>query len=269
MIAGENPLMGNSDSKTSGAKDKVSTAMSAAIRRCDDSLKYLKTSANVLKQKQRVAEKEATAAYNRGDHQAGVMLLKRADRAAADIAVLIRRQEAIETQRGMIEQQQLNAMLTDVLVQTSAALQTAQAAGDREQGGAEVVDEANDRMMEIFDRQQEMIEAQTSFSVPVANVTEQPDHDPETAAVLARLESMAAKSQASDKPKVAAAPAPSTHPFRPPPPAAADFPELIEPAIPAVPATVLVPPPKYKVDASPAPSAKQTSSSPNVVARLL
>ena len=56
-----------------------------------------------------------------------------------------------------------------MLVQTSAALQTAQAAGDREQGGAEVVDEANDRMMEI-DRQQEMMEAQTSFSVPV-NVT--------------------------------------------------------------------------------------------------
>ena len=70
--------------------------MSAAIRRCDDSLKYLKTSANVLKQKQRVAVVEATAAYNRGDHQAGNA--SSADRAAA-IVVLIRRQEAIENQR--------------------------------------------------------------------------------------------------------------------------------------------------------------------------
>ena len=251
--------MGNETSRGKPkAKEEAAAAMDAAMLKCNASLQQLKASASVLKAKHDSYKTKAAEAFATGSKAEALTLMKVADRARADWLTIVKRQETIETQKTMIQQQQLNTMLTGVLLETSQALQKAQMTSAGGKDDLDAVEEETDRMADIFARQQEVISSQQQLTEAVdaertaddlvasaALDSALPPFTSEAdAAALARLETLA-KSMGMIGPPVdvaAAAPAKCTAPppsSRPPavPPAAA---EMI--GLPDVMATAPTPP---------------------------
>ena len=159
--------MGGSESKprVKSPAESAASGMENAMKQCNSALQYLNTSVQMLTTKRNTARSAAVAAYNRNDTAEAVDLLRKADIAEADLQTIRRRQLAIERQRSMIEQQQLNTMLTTVLVETSAALHSANmgASVDGGSAAAERVQQATEQMEEVADCQAELADVHLEF----------------------------------------------------------------------------------------------------------
>ena len=158
-------VMGASDSKAKSAPlspgAAVAAEMQSAMVKCNKALQYLDTSATMLATKRNKARETAIAAYRQADHLEAIELLRKADLAESDLQTIRKRQMAIERQKSMIEQQQLNTMLTSVLVDTSAALHAANmGAGE---SSAEVVHLASRQMEEVADAQADIADSHVEF----------------------------------------------------------------------------------------------------------
>lgn len=141
---------------------QAAAGMTEAMKKCNSALQYLNTSASVLTTKRNKATDQAKEAFRSGNTQEAVALIRKANIAESDLQTIRRRQLAIERQRSMIEQQQLNTMLTGVLVETSAALHEAQSSAP--QDSADAVYQACSQLEEVADRQAELESSHLEFN---------------------------------------------------------------------------------------------------------
>ena len=220
--------MGVSESKAAAAPMTPSAAaaveMQTAMKKCHTALQYLDTSAKVLTTKRNASRTLAVAAFKRGDKGEAVELLRKADISESDLQTIRRRQVAIERQKSMIEQQQLNTMLTSVLVETSAALHSANTSAAASSAGvhpAERIQAACEQMEEVADYQAEIIGSHMEFddaartAALAASVGTDVMDESDDASALARLLAMANESPVDALP--AEKPTTDSKPKAPPP----------------------------------------------------
>lgn len=210
--------MGATTSKASPGKDLSARAdasrdMEEAMAKCNDALRYLNTSVSVLGTKRNKARQSALEAFRRGDKAEAAELLRKADLAAADLQTMRRRQGAIERQRSVIEQQQLNTMLTGVLVETSAALHAANVMSAAETGKhpADAVQEAHEKLEEVADLQAEIETSHFDFDPFEPRLADADTKDPDYSRELERLAAMDEQDKKAPEP-----PKPAKPPKKPP-----------------------------------------------------
>lgn len=151
--------MGNATSTPSGgSRKKTEAGVAAALEKCQSTLAMLDHSIATLAKRESSHWASAAAARDRGDISTALDFSRRAAQAAADVKSVRARHQAIERQKTMIEQQQLNMMLTGVLVTTSQVLQNTQT---QMAGATDAVDDSNDVYHAIYD---EMIEINETIS---------------------------------------------------------------------------------------------------------
>lgn len=218
-------------SESSRAKKPHEEKIEEAMSKCNSALLKLNMSVSMLSTKRNTARVDSVAAYKRNDRVLAVELLKQADAHDAELKVLRGQLQAVEQQRSLIEQQQRNTMLTQVLVDTSAALHTAHATAAPGQS-AEVVQAACDQMEEVADAQAEVLNSHLDFGEATKRAAESltsPEDDLEESFSdeLARLEAMLANEPVRVE-------APKRKP--PPPEAMPSVPSTNLPAAPSVPA---------------------------------
>lgn len=153
-----------SNVKGSGPGAQAAAKMEQAMAKCNSALMVLNTSASVLTTKRNKAKTAAVEAFKRKETSEAASLMRKANLAEADLQTIRRRQIAIERQRSMIEQQQLNTMLTGVLVETSAALHTANTTGTPAgETPANALYMACDQLEEVADAQAEIEHSHADF----------------------------------------------------------------------------------------------------------
>lgn len=170
--------MGNTTSNASGnGRQKTEAGVAAALEKCQSTLTMLDHSIATLAKREASHWASAAAARDRGDTNTALDFSRRAAQAAADVKSVRARHQAIERQKTMIEQQQLNMMLTGVLVTTSQVLQSTQT---QMAGATDAVDDSNDVYHAIYD---EMIEINETISATEDEATSE-----EEAALMAMLD---------------------------------------------------------------------------------
>jgi len=162
---GEPKQMGASSSSESPKQRGITEAVDKAMAKCNSTLQYLNTSSSVLATKRDKARTAAVGAFRRGDKMEAVELLRKAQIAASDLQNIRQQQLAIEQQRSMIEQQQRNTRLTELLVETSAALHSANAAsgGGATEHPADIIHQASEQMEAVYDAQAEVAMSHREF----------------------------------------------------------------------------------------------------------
>ena len=166
--------MGNATSnQTKGSDDGVAQA----LIRCEKTLGLLKHSISTLTRKEADHWAEASAARKRRDNMTAASMTRSAIQAARDLKAVRARHAAIERQKSMIQQQQLNMLLTGVLVETSKVLRSTQS---QMEGATSAVDESADVYHDIFDQMSEIGESMAA--------TEGDEHMTEEDELLAQLD---------------------------------------------------------------------------------
>ena len=145
-------------------KTEAAAKLEDAMTRCNSALQYLTMSASVLTSKRNSAKTEAVKAFTSGNKDEAVALMRKANLAENDLQTIRTRQLAIERQRGLIEKQQLNTMLTSVLVETSAALHSANSVeAVNGEHPADAIHIACEQLEEVADIQAEIQNSHSDF----------------------------------------------------------------------------------------------------------
>lgn len=156
--------MGNSTSNnigTDGIRASADAGVTQALQRCDATLEMLSHSMTTLTKQEAEHWDQAAAARDSRDIATAASLVRAAQQVARDRSAVRSRYTAIERQRSMLHQQQMNMVLTGVLVDTSKVMKRTQA---RMGAATASVDSSADVFTDIYDQMTEIGEAMDNHS---------------------------------------------------------------------------------------------------------
>lgn len=147
--------MGGSDSRVAKGEDDEVTQ---ALRRCTAVLETLDHTSRTLIAQETEHWDHATRALSAGDQATAILKTRLARNSQRDVGKIKSRRAAIERQKDMILEQQMNKMLTSVLVQTSTVIKSSQMSMS---GTIDVIDDSTDTYQDVLSHMVEISEAIT------------------------------------------------------------------------------------------------------------
>ena len=190
---------GSQSSSKPGKTDAVANESDAAIQQCNKTLQYLNTSASMLRVKRKTHLEEAKLAFKQGLKVEAAEHLRKHDLVKSNLAVLLRRQLAVEQQLSLINIERVDKMVTETLVNTSAALHVAHSkawtnTSSSDSPSSAAVDhvlDANALLDEVRDDQSELDDAFLQMACRDApDLAETKDDETQYASEFKRLEAM-------------------------------------------------------------------------------